>query len=94
MRSTSDCDFPEIIEANRIAMVCALVSADMYSVGTFIFSASASANVDLPTPGAAANIETSERLIMILLFSKALKQLGNGSPPILARPTERTSVRI
>jgi hypothetical protein len=28
------------------------------------------------------------------LESNALKQEGKGSPPILARPTERTSVRI
>ena len=77
-----------------MAIVCALVSADMYSVGTFIFNANASASVDFPTPGAAANIETSERLMIILLLSNALKQLGSGSPPILERPTERTSVRI
>jgi hypothetical protein len=75
-------------------MVCALVSAEMYSVGTFIFKANASASVDFPTPGAAANIETSDRLMMILFASNALKQLGSGSPPILGRPTERTSVRI
>ena len=76
-----------------MAIVCALVSADMYNVGTFVFNASASASVDLPAPGAPANMETSERLIIILFDSKALKQLGRGSPPIEARPTDLTSVR-
>ncbi len=51
-------------------------------------------SVDFPTPGAAANIETSERRMIILFDSNALKQAGKGSPPILARPTLRTSVRI
>lgn len=65
----------------------------MYRVGTFIFSARAKASVDLPTPGAAANIDTSLRLRIILFDSNALKHDGNGSPPILARPTLLTSVR-
>ncbi len=54
----------------------------------------ARASVDLPAPGAPANIETSERLIIILDASNDLKQLGRGSPPIEARPTDLTSVRI
>jgi hypothetical protein len=48
----------------------------------------------LPAPGAPANIETSDLRIIILLASNALKQLGKGSPPIDARPTDLTNVLI
>ena len=74
--------------------MCALVSAEIYNVGTLVLSARARASVDLPAPGAPANIETSERLMIILFASKALKQLGRGSPPMEALPTERTKVLI
>ena len=75
-------------------MVCALVSAEIYNVGTLVLSASAKARVDFPAPGAPANIETSERRMIILFCSNALNELGKGSPPMEARPTERTSVLI
>ncbi len=92
--STSVWFLPEIIEANRIAIVCALVSAEMYRQGTLIFNASAIASVDLPTPGVPASIDTSDLRNIILFASNVLKQLGSGSPPISCRPTLRTRVLI
>ena len=90
--STSVWFLPLIIDARRIAIVCELVSADTYRVGTCILSANASAKVDLPTPGTPANIETSARRQTILFVLNVLNTAGKGSPPMSERPTLLTNV--
>ena len=74
--------------------MCALVSADIYKLGTFIFNAKARASVDLPTPGVPASIDTSALRNIILLLSNVLNTEGNGSPPISRLPILRTKVFI
>jgi len=64
----------------------------MYRVGTLIFSANASARVDLPTPGTPASIETSALRNIILFASNVLKTEGKGSPPMSDLPILLTKV--
>jgi hypothetical protein len=52
-----------------------------------VLSATANASVDLPTPGAPANIETSLLLRSIFSALKALNTGGSGSPPASVLPT-------
>ena len=92
--SASLCDTPVIIEYKRIAIVCALVSADRYSVGACIRNAKAKASVDLPAPGVPAIILTSARLNTIWFASNVLNTVGIGSPPMSGRPTALLNVFI
>ena len=80
--------------SNLIAIVCALVSAEKYSVGCFNLAAICNAILDLPAPGVPAIIVTSARRNMIPSLAKAWKGGANGSPPTSALPTLRRSVFI
>ena len=93
-RSFSDSSWllPVSIENKRILIVCAPVSAEMYKVGTFIQVANAKASVDLPAPGAPANILTSLRRKTIWAYSNVLNTGGNGSPPDSVLPIVLVSV--
>ena len=83
---------PVSIENKRILIVCAPVSAEMYKVGTFIQVANAKASVDLPAPGAPANILTSLLRKTIWAYSNVLNTGGNGSPPDSVLPIVLVSV--
>ena len=63
--SAACCVIFAFIASKRIAIVCALVSAEKYSVGCLSFAAICNAIDDLPAPGVPAIIVTSARRRMI-----------------------------
>ena len=62
MYSACACVIFAFIASKRIAIVCALVSAEKYNVGCFNLAAICNAIDDLPAPGVPAITVTSARL--------------------------------